>query len=587
MYIYHLISIDLQSSCSFNTHTAKAYKEAEGLYRQVVQGREKVLGKEYALKSKYQLANSLYQQRKYQEAEELCRQVVQGQEKVLGKEHADTLRSKYRLANSLYEQQKYQEAEGLYRQVVQGQEKVLGKEHADTLKSKLWLQKTLAICPRAIVNNTTNTPVQRLGDFFLVGEELRDPYNDLEINQISSLLKYSNPRWGQVPRTYTILRIIGRLNLLDNFIDLGFSDHWFPVTERTLPHRLSPSLRSKFVNTQNLVLTKSMDPERGEKGQHCYFQRNEAPPFERKEVLGSGGFGQVDRVLSLISFKEYARKQVPRSSAFSRRRMQDMKLFIAEIEILKRLKHRHVVEFVGSYTDSRYIGLIISPVAEMDLSTYLARINRSKYPELRTFFGCLARALEFLHEQNIRHKDIKPGNILVDRGSVLFTDFGLSHDFTDADGSTTASMVNGMTPRYCAPEVAMQEPRNTSSDIWSMGVVFLEMIVILKGETAGYLNKFFNEHGSQQAFVRTNPDALYELIAELEEKGTTSDNKALVWIQHMLLIERQLRPTAASLIASITLASKDSEESASFCGICCLSPDDDFSDAIDELEDGP
>ena len=142
------------------------------------------------------LGVKLYGLQKYQEAEGLHRQVVQGREKVLGKEHADTLKSKYCLANSLYQQQEYQEAEGLYRQAVQGQEKVLGKKHADTLKSKRWLQKTLAVCPRAIVNNTTNTPVQRLGDFFLVGEELRDPYSDLEINQISSLLKYSNPQWG-------------------------------------------------------------------------------------------------------------------------------------------------------------------------------------------------------------------------------------------------------------------------------------------------------------------------------------------------------------------------------------------------------
>ena len=101
--------------------------------------------------------------------------------------------------------------------------------------------------------------------------------------------------------------------------------------------------------------------------------------------------------------------------------------------------------------------------------------------ELRTFFGCLTRALEFLHEQHIRHKDIKPSNILVHRGNVLYTDFGLAFDFTDGDGSTTVSMVNGMTPRYCAPEVADQEPRNTSSDIWSLGVVFLEMTVVLKG----------------------------------------------------------------------------------------------------------
>jgi serine/threonine protein kinase len=327
-----------------------------------------------------------------------------------------------------------------------------------------------------------------------------------------------------------------------------------------------------------------MDLERSKEGQHCYFQRNDSLPFEVKGILGSGGFGQVDKVLSLISYKEYARKRVPRSSAFSGRRTEDMKLFVAEIEILKRLRHRHVVEFVGSYTDPKYIGLIMTPVAEMDLSMYLANANMSKYGELRTFFGCLTRALEFLHLQNIRHKDIKPGNILVDRGSVLFTDFGLSRDFTGADGSTTVGMTNGITPRYCAPEVASYESRNTSSDIWSLGVVFVDIITVLKGKKTDYVNSFFQEHGSQQLFIRTNPTALLELIEELEGIGNASDNKALVWIQQMLIPERDLRPTAASLIASITRSGDGGQGSGGFCGICCLSHDDydDVSDVPDE-----
>ncbi|KAH7359897.1 kinase-like domain-containing protein, partial [Pyrenochaeta sp. MPI-SDFR-AT-0127] len=192
--------------------------------------------------------------------------------------------------------------------------------------------------------------------------------------------------------------------------------------------------------------------------------------------LGNGGFAQVDRVLSTISFKEYARKRVLRSAAFGGRKKENMAQFIAEIQILKRLQHRHIIELVGSYTDSRYIALVMLPVAEMDLDVYLSIATVSKYPELRTFFGCLATALEFLHAQKVRHKDIKPGNILIDRGNVLLADFGLSLDFEDANESITTGTVNGRTAKYCAPEVAHLEPRNTRSDIWSLGIVFMEMM---------------------------------------------------------------------------------------------------------------
>ena len=509
--------------------------------------------------------------------------MIQGQEKILSKEHKHTLDSKYWLGITLYEQQKYQAAEKVLQQAVLGQEKVLGKEHKHTLCSRHKLQKLLVtLSPPIPVNKTTTALTDHLSNFFPAGSHSRDTYNDSTISRISGLLKHLNPRWAKVPRTYIVLRIIDCLNHLDDFLDLGFSDHWFPVTERRLPHCLRPSLRTAFVNTQDRILTKSMDLERGESGQHCYFQRNDYLPFETKCVLGSGGFGQVDKVLSLISFKEYARKRVLRNSVFGAWGTENVKSFVAEIEILKRLKHDHIVEFVGSYTDPKYMGLIMSPVAEMDLSTYLKRADTSKHQELRTFFGCLVRVLEFLHEQNVRHKDIKPGNILVDGGKVLFTDFGLSFDFTDANGSTTLSMVNGMTRRYCAPEVAMQERRNTSSDVWSLGVVFLEMIVVLKGKTMGYIDEFFEQHGSEQAYVRTNYAAFLELMTGLKAVGSMSDNIVLEWIQQMLLIEQKLRPTTASLILSISSVSIAGEGGASFCGICCSSSDDDFSDAVDE-----
>jgi tetratricopeptide (TPR) repeat protein len=564
------------------------YAKAKELFQQAVQGQEKALGKEHVntLDSIYRLALTLYRQQEYAKAKELFQQAVQGQEKVLGKEHVDTLDSIHWLALTLYRQQEYAKAEEIFHQAVQGREKVLGKEHVDTLDSKRLLGELLLITRSpTFANDTRKTLTTRLREYFPKGKESRAPYSDSEIYEISSLLKHSNPRWSKVPRTYIILRTIGHLDLLDEIVDLGFSDYWFPVTERKLPNSLSPSVRSAFASAQNLVLTKSMDLEKGERGQHCYFKRDEPLPFEAQGVLGTGGFGQVDKVVSMISFREYARKRVLRNIAFGSRRMQGITRFIAEIEMLKRLKHHHVVEFVGSYTDARYMGLIMSPVAEMDLSTYLTHADASKYPELRTFFGCLARALEFLHQQNVRHKDIKPHNILVNRGNVLITDFGLSFDFTDANGSTTMSMVNAMTPRYCAPEVALQEPRNTSSDIWSLGVVFLEMVVVLKDKTIEYMENFFKEHGSKQAYVRTNTAALLELVAELEGVGSLCDNRALGWIQRMLLTEQQLRPTAASLVASITASDKDRRESTVFCGICCLSPDDQFSDAVDELED--
>ena len=423
-----------------------------------------------------------------------------------------------------------------------------------------------------------NATPRLLSGFF--DDNRTQPYTDSDISEISSLLKPLNDHWHKVPRTYIILRKMKRLDLLDNLIELGFADYWFPVTEESLPAVFaSPALRSHFVRTQNIILTNSIDIEQGERGRHRHFAKNDPLPFERIRLLGSGGFGEVDQVRSLITFREYARKRVPRSVAPRGRGAEAIKCLISEIEVMKRLRHHHIVELVGSYTDLRYLGLIMSPIAEMDLAEYLKQVEYSSFPELRTFFGCLASALSYLHNSGTRHKDIKPRNILVHQGSVLLTDFGLSFDFSDETGSTTNGTVKAFSPKYCAPEVAYGEPRNTASDVWSLGVVFLEMAVILKSGLHCDIDDYFENNGIGRRFVRDNPTALDKLLTELEKTGCREDNQLLSWIYAMLETNPRSRPSAASLFAMMT----STEVNVAFCGICCRESDHIPSD--DELED--
>jgi serine/threonine protein kinase len=97
---------------------------------------------------------------------------------------------------------------------------------------------------------------------------------------------------------------------------------------------------------------------------------------------------------------------------------------------------------------------------------------------LKQAFGCLAGGLAFLHERNVRHKDIKKGNILVHQNQVLFADFGFSFDSSDLENSTTTGPTYS-TRRYAAPEVLASRDKNSASDVWSLGCVFIEIIAAL------------------------------------------------------------------------------------------------------------
>jgi serine/threonine protein kinase len=596
------------------------HQEAGSIFQEVEDVRERAVAKDHDVRERAvakdhedkAARNQLELQTKLselQEAEENLRQKIRGRDAFLGKDDKITLGLKLKLRQLLLEKNRHQEAGSVFQEVEHDRERTLGKQspaHSESLARSLPLvQSPPGSLPQVpLVNGTTAKSQEmqsppgplplvhdtkamsrdRLNTFFLAPTESRQSYDDSEIFQISTLLRQTNFAWSRLPRTYIILRTIDCLHHLDELIDLEFSDYLLPVNQRSVPDCLSPKMRRLFLDSQKLILTRSMDLEKGAKGHHCHFEKGESLPFESKGVIGSGGFGQVDRILSQISFKEYARKRVPRKLAFGRLGVGALKGMIGEIEAMKKLKHHHIVEFVGSYTDPKYLSVIMYPVAEQDLCRYLEKAGSANHAEMRTFFGCLTTGLQFLHDRQIRHKDIKPGNILVDKGQIYFTDFGLALDFEDATGSTTVGMVNFATSRYCAPEVALWEPRNTSSDIWSLGVIFLEMIVVLKGRTIKWMDDFLGAHGSYQTFVRSNPTGLEELLAELKQTVNLSDNVALVWIQQILQEQHKLRPTAARLATSITQPYSHGGPDTTFCGICCLAPDDTHSDTSDDIE---
>ena len=276
-----------------------------------------------------------------------------------------------------------------------------------------------------------------------------EPFTDHEVRNLSETLsRIGRTPWSRVPRLYLVLYSINQTHLIGAFIDEEITDLGFPFTNRTLPHAFSDqTARQDFLEKQHLVLSTTLEMERGTK--HHHFAHDSDVPLVKLSDLGNGGFGYVDRVRSEVSFQEYARKLVPRGRTFKKDK-KVLKDFENELHHLRKLSHHHIVRLVGSYTDPRFVGLIMSPVAECNLKEYL---NGSFQPSLvRTYFGCLAVAVRFLHESCVRHKDIKPQNVLVHRGSVLLTDFGISRDWTDAGHSTTTGPTP-MSNRYCAPEV--------------------------------------------------------------------------------------------------------------------------------------
>jgi hypothetical protein len=415
----------------------------------------------------------------------------------------------------------------------------------------------------------------------------RNTFTESDLRSVSDILyRAGKQHWSKIPRTYSTLRMVNQLELIDAFITQGLSDTSFPFTLQTLPEELrSPSKRLEFLEAQKLVLTKSLDLER-EAGKHHHFLDQADIPFSKLAELGKGGYGYVDRVISTISHKEYARKLIPRGRTFKKDKkvLQD---FENELATLKRLRHHHIISLIGSYTDPKFVGIIMSPVADCNLKEFLeaAPLSLETTSILQTFFGCLAAVLCYLHDNRIRHKDIKPQNVLVHRNRVLLTDFGHSLDWSERQHSTTSG-ITIRTPKYCAPEVANFCPRNSSSDIWSLGCVFLEIWTVLNAETVSTLDNHLCQNGSFSTCYYLNSVAVDSWCCMVTARSnTTRVNTPRLWIYKMMQENPQDRWTARMLYDQIQEVNEDPEVSVLFIGTCCIADIESATSTYSEPEE--
>ncbi|KAF2025765.1 kinase-like protein [Setomelanomma holmii] len=387
-----------------------------------------------------------------------------------------------------------------------------------------------------------------LGIWFPPGLPAQSNFSESDIKGVVDVLRrHRKDSWCHTPRLYITLRLIGHLDTIDSFLDAGLSDVSFPFSNNTLPGALrDPKSRSDFLERQRGVLTKGLDLEK-EDGRHRHVASTEDTPFEKLEELGQAAYGYVDRVRSNITYRKYARKLIPRGRTFRKDRSV-LRDFERELATLKKLSHDHVVELIGSYTDPKYVGIIMSPVADRNLDDFLDRdyIPIEDLSFLQTFHGCLANALRYLHDNHVRHKEIKPQKVLVKGHHVYLTDFGLSLDWSNTGASTTSGP-SSKTLRYCAPEVAHNQPRNSISDIWSLGCVFLEIATTICGKTVIDLMQYLQAHEAQSTCYHANLGAVNQwiFVSTLGNGGTSW--QPFEWIQSIIVSEPENRLAAAAL----------------------------------------
>ncbi|GMH30913.1 hypothetical protein Nepgr_032756 [Nepenthes gracilis] len=288
--------------------------------------------------------------------------------------------------------------------------------------------------------------------------------------------------------------------------------------------------------------------------------------FSSKRILGEGGFGRVYHGI-LEDGTEVAVKLLTRDNLNGDRE------FIAEVEMLSRLHHCNLVKLIGICIEGHRRCLVYELVHNGSVESHLHGTDRRKGPldwdaRMKIALGA-ARGLAYLHEDSnprVIHRDFKASNVLLeDDFTPKVADFGLAREATEGSHHVSTRVMG--TFGYVAPEYAMTGHLLVKSDVYSYGVVLLEL---LTGRKPVDMSKLPGQENlvTWARPLLTTREGLEQLVDPSLARTCNFDDIAKVAAIASMCVHPEVthRPFMGEVVQALKLIYNDTDETCADCG---------------------
>jgi serine/threonine-protein kinase len=239
-----------------------------------------------------------------------------------------------------------------------------------------------------------------------------------------------------------------------------------------------------------------------------------------EELAGQGGFGFVSKATDLELERDVAIKTL--DPLFKSIDSTDIERFKREAKTLAALSHPNIPSIydVEFEPDKKEFRLIYAWIEGITLREYLTKVGILSLDDVKKYFGNICSALGHSHQKDIIHRDIKPSNLIITttKESCYLVDFGISLTSKDIERLTNGKSAVG-TPGYMSPEQERNEELDSSSDIFSLGVILYESLCGMRPTVGEYKPlSTINE-----AIPTSIDNLIRDCITEKDKRIKTSD----------------------------------------------------------------